>query len=65
LLGVSKPVNLTITSFKCGPNPITKKPMCGANVSTQIKRSEFGMTRGLPGIGDDVKIAIAVEASKD
>ena len=65
LLGVSKPVNLAIAGFKCGPNPINKKPMCGANVSTQIKRSEFGMTRALPGIGDDIKIMIAVEAFKD
>ena len=65
LLGVTKPVNLTITGFKCGPHPITKKPMCGANVSAQLKRSEFGMTRALPGIGDDIKILIAVEALKD
>ncbi|MFN0316036.1 MAG: YceI family protein [Burkholderiales bacterium] len=65
LLGVGKPVNLTISGFKCGPNPINKKPMCGANVSTQIKRSEFGMTRALPGIGDDIKIMIAVEAFKE
>ncbi len=65
MLGVRKPVNLAITGFKCGPNPINKKPMCGANVSAQIKRSEFGMTRSLPGIGDDIKIMIAVEAFKD
>lgn len=65
LLGVSKPVALTISSFKCGLNTFTKKPLCGANVSAQIKRSEFGMTRSLPGIGDDIKILIAVEAYKD
>lgn len=65
LLGVSKPVNLTVTGFKCGLNAFTKKPLCGGNVSTQIKRSEFGMTKALPGIGDDIKIVIAVEAYKD
>lgn len=65
LVGVTKPVNITISGFKCGAHPITKKPMCGANVSAQIKRSEFGMTRALPGIGDDIKIVIAVEAFKD
>lgn len=65
LLGVTKPVNINITSFKCGNHPINKKPLCGANVSAQLKRSEYGMTRALPGIGDDIKINIAVEAFKD
>lgn len=65
LLGVSKPVTLTISGFKCGLNAFTKKPLCGANVATQIKRSDFGMTKSLPGIGDDIKILIAVEAYKD
>lgn len=65
LLGVTKPVNISIAGFKCGPHPINKKPLCGANVSVQLKRSEFGMMRALPGIGDDVKINIAIEAFKD
>ena len=39
--------------------------MCGADASTTIKRSEFGMTKYLPGIGDEVKLVINVEASKD
>ena len=29
-----------------------------------IKRSDFGMTYGLPMIGDDVKIMIEVEAER-
>lgn len=65
LLGVSKPVALTIATFKCGLNAFTKKPLCGANITAQLKRSEFGMTKSLPGIADDIKIQIAVEAYKD
>ena len=65
LLGVTKPVKLTIAGFRCGPHPLTKKQVCGADVSTTIKRSEFGMTKSLPGIGDVVKIFIPVEAHKD
>jgi polyisoprenoid-binding protein YceI len=65
LLGVTKPVTLTVNHFNCGPHPINKKEVCGADASTTIKRSEFGMTKYLPGIGDEVKLVINVEAFKD
>jgi len=65
LLGVSKPVTLTIDAFKCDTNPMNKKYECGAAASGQFKRSDFGMKYGLPGIGDDVKLEFEVEAYKD
>lgn len=65
LLGVTKPVKLAVANFRCGEHPRLKKPMCGADASTTIKRSEFGMKYGLPGVGDDVKLEIPVEAFKD
>lgn len=65
LLGVTKPVSLNITGYRCGNHPMTKKAMCGADVTTSIKRSDFGMGYGLPAVGDDIKITIPVEAFKD
>jgi polyisoprenoid-binding protein YceI len=65
LLGVSKPVTLTVNSFRCGIHPLNKKAMCGGDVSTKIKRSDFGMTKYIPVLGDEVTIAIQVEATKD
>lgn len=65
LLGVTKPVKLSIAQFKCGEHPMNKKPMCGAEVVTTIKRSEFGMTKYVPAVGDEVKISFPVEAYKD
>ncbi len=65
LLGVTKPVKLSVTQFKCGEHPMNKKPMCGAEVVTTIKRSEFGMTKYVPAVGDEVKISFPVEAYKD
>lgn len=65
LLGVTKPVNLTVTYFKCANHPMTKKPMCGANATATIKRSEFGMSTYVPAIDDEVKIEIQIEALKD
>jgi polyisoprenoid-binding protein YceI len=70
LLGVTRPVKLTITDFHCGMNPMHKKPECGADAVAQIKRSDFGMKtylpkNGGPGIGDEVKLEFDIEAFKD
>jgi polyisoprenoid-binding protein YceI len=62
---VTKPVTLTLTSFKCGPNPVAKKDACGADATATVKRSDFGMKYGLPAVGDEVKLMINVEAFKD
>lgn len=62
LLGVTKPVKLNVTSFRCGPHPFNKKPMCGAYAEGAIKRTDFGMKFGVPAVADEVKLAISVEA---
>jgi polyisoprenoid-binding protein YceI len=65
MLGVTKPVTLTVNSFQCGVHPINKKELCGADASAVIKRSEYGMTKYVPGVSDDVKLLIQIEAFKD
>lgn len=65
LLGTPVPVTLTIEGFKCGTHPMLRKAMCGANVSTVIRRSDFGMSRFISSIGDEVRISSPVEAFKD
>lgn len=62
LLGVTKPVSLTILRWKCGPDPRTagKRYQCGGNATGTFKRSDFGMKFGLPtAIGDDVTVWIS------
>jgi len=63
--GVTKPVTLTVTSFKQGVNPIVNKDEVGANATVTIKRSEFGAGKYAPNVGDDVTITLAVEALKN
>ena len=65
LLGVTKPVTLALSGFRCGEHPMLKKIVCGVDATTTIKRSEFGMKYALPAIGDDVKLIVPVEAIKD
>lgn len=62
--GVTRPVSLKIDQFQCAPNPITQISTCGANATTSIKRSEFGISKYVPAVGDEVKIVIQVEATK-
>lgn len=63
--GITKPVTLAITSFKCGPNPVAKRDACGADATVTVKRSDFGMTYALPALGDEVKLLVNVEAFKE
>ncbi len=63
LHGVTKPVTLTIRSFKCMAHPMKKKEFCGADAVTTINREDFGVGWGKAfGFGMDVKLAIQVEA---
>jgi polyisoprenoid-binding protein YceI len=64
LHGVTKPVTLTINSFKCFVNPMSKKSVCGADASAQIDRSDFGVDFGKSfGFQQWVKLQIQVEGS--
>ena len=63
--GVARPVTLTASHFNCAPHPSTKKKVCGADLTTRIKRSDYGMKYGLPVLADDVLLRINVEAIKD
>ena len=65
LKGVSKQVELTVTSFHCMPHPMLKKDACGANATTVIKRTDFNMGKYAPHVGDEVTITIPVEATKE
>jgi polyisoprenoid-binding protein YceI len=66
MIGVTKPVTVKVANFMCGEQPFNKKPLCGAEVTANIKRSEWGMKYGIPkSVGDEVKITIPVEAYRE
>ena len=60
--GVTRPVTLEITHFKCMPHPMLKAPACGANATTKVKRSEFNMSKNVPFVSDEVTLTLAIEA---
>jgi polyisoprenoid-binding protein YceI len=65
LLGVTKPVTFKVDYFFCAPHPMTKKKVCGADLTATIKRSDYGMKTYLPVVADDVLLRVNVEAIKD
>ena len=65
LLGVTKPLKLTVERFKCNPAQGTGKERCGGNATGKIKRTDFGMKTGVPNIGDEVTLILEFEALKD
>lgn len=64
LLGVTKPVTLTLNKFKCIMHPRLKREVCGGDATASFKRSDFGLSYGLPNFSPDVNLAIQVEAVK-
>jgi polyisoprenoid-binding protein YceI len=65
LHGVSKPVTLTINSFKCIEHPMLKKQVCGADASGSFNRADFGVNYGQQyGFKQDVLLRIQVEGVK-
>lgn len=65
LLGVTKPVTLSVIHNKSGKFPMGDKYVSGFSAKTVIKRSDFGMDYGLPMVSDDVNIMIEVEGERE
>ena len=60
--GVTKPITLHVHLNKIGIN-MMKKKTAGSSATTVIKRSDFGITRYLPDLGDEVRLTIESEAN--
>jgi polyisoprenoid-binding protein YceI len=64
LLGVTKPVTLSVTLNKLDANPRTNAMTAGFTATGKIKRSDFGMSFGAPALGDEIQITINIEATE-
>ncbi|EIM01506.1 polyisoprenoid-binding protein [Rhodanobacter thiooxydans] len=63
LLGVTRPLQLKIDSFKCMPHPMLKRELCGADALATFQRDAFGMDAGKAyGFDMTVTLRIQVEA---
>lgn len=65
MLGVTKPLRLTVERFKCIPATANAKERCGGNATGKVKRSDFGMKYGIPNLGDEIALNVEFEMLKD
>jgi polyisoprenoid-binding protein YceI len=65
LLGITKPIKITVNSFKCTAATTERKALCAGDITTTLKRSEFGMTKYLKEVSDEIIIEVPVEAYRD
>lgn len=64
LHGVTRPVTLHARFNTAGVNPLDKAYTVGFEVSGHIKRSDFGVTKYVPLVGDDVDLIISAAFEK-
>ncbi len=64
LLGVTRPFSLDLSFNRAGMHKFALQYVAGFSARAELKRSEFGMTRNIPDIGDRIQIQIEVEATR-
>ena len=65
ILDVTKPVVMAVTHNKSDVHPYSGKYVAGLSATTTVKRSDFGMTYGVPGVADEVQVRIEVEGVRE
>ncbi len=65
--GITRPVHLTAERFVCKEVSIItiKRYVCGGDLTTTVKRSDFALSKYVEMVSDDVRITISVEAIRE
>ena len=61
LRGVTKPIVIEADFNQAGVNPLDKTYSVGFDGKAKIRRSDFGVSYGLPAVGDEVTLHFAAE----
>jgi len=64
LLDKTRPVDLQVTFNRAAVNGFTLRYIAGFSADAKFKRSQFGMTRDLSSVGDEVTIHLQVEGRR-
>jgi polyisoprenoid-binding protein YceI len=59
MIGVTKPLKIDVANFQCG------KKVCSGEIAGVLKRSDFGLTKYIPAVSDEVTISVPIDANKD
>ncbi len=64
LHGVTRPIAFDVTLNRIGRHTFSFLYTAGFSATLTLKRSEFGMTRLLPAVGDEVEIRLEIEGNR-
>lgn len=64
LNGVTRPITIMAKFTGAGANPMNRKETVGFEGSATIKRSEFGISYGIPMVSDEVELDISAAFEK-
>ena len=65
LRGTSRTMSLHAERFGCYESERFRREVCGGDFVGEFRRSDFGMSFGLPFVGDAVTLRVQVEAVRD
>lgn len=61
LHGVTRPLSLTVNSFKCIPHPLMRtRELCGADALATFQRDDYGLAAGKD-YGFDMKVTLRIQ----
>lgn len=60
--GVTRPIVLDARINRIGPSPVSGLPSAGFDADTTLKRSDFGVTRLLPGVSDEIRVHVSLDS---
>ena len=62
--GITRPVDLEMSTLRCAEHPVSKKAMCGGEAHTVINKSDFGEFGGRL-LGEQIRISLEFEAYRE
>lgn len=62
--GVTKPITLTATINKAADHPMRRVPTIGLSATSTLSRTEWGLGKFAPAVGDEVTLYITAELIK-
>lgn len=62
LRGITQALTLRAQRFNCYTNPLFRREVCGGDFDAVIQRSRFGIAPQVPGLADEVRLLVQIEA---
>jgi polyisoprenoid-binding protein YceI len=62
LRGRTESVVLKALHYDCYTNPLFRRQVCGGDFEARLSRAAFGIDAAVPGLGDEIRLLVQIEA---